>query len=48
MLIYIFFAVGVTLNGAVFLLIEDWRQALLFYQVMPNSIALAGIIFYVR
>jgi hypothetical protein len=48
MLIYIFFAVGVTLNGAVFLLISDWRMGLLLYQILPNAVALFVIVFYVR
>ena len=48
MLIYIFFAVGVALNGLMFLLIKDWRTVLLLYQILPNVIALVGIVFYIR
>jgi hypothetical protein len=47
-IVYTLFAVGVALNGLVFLLASNWKIAIFIYQIIPNALALFGIIFYVR
>lgn len=45
---YFFYGLGVTLNGAVFKLIQDWRLLLLLYQFLPFVIFLFGIMFFIE
>lgn len=45
---YIFYGIGVTLNGAVFMLIKNWALALLLYQLVPFIILLLGIYFFIE
>lgn len=48
MITYLFYGVGVTLNGAVFYLFDSWKTALIIYQILPFIICLLGAIFFIR
>lgn len=45
---YIFYGLGVTLNGAVFMLIKNWILALLLYQIVPFIVLLWGFYFFIE
>jgi hypothetical protein len=45
--IYILFAVGVTLNGLIFKLIPQWELVLIVYDLIPLLVSLTALIFYV-
>lgn len=48
MVIYLFYALGVTLNGLVFDLFASWQWALLFYQVVPFFVVLFALLFFIE
>jgi hypothetical protein len=45
---YFFYGLGVTLNGAVFVLIKDWRIVLIVYQLLPFVIMICGYLFFIE
>jgi len=48
MVIYIFYALGVTFNGLIFMLIDSWQIVLLIYQILPFIVIMRGLIFYIK
>jgi hypothetical protein len=48
MVIYLFFAFGVTLNGVIFMILKDWQVILLVYQILPFLVMLVGIVYFIE
>lgn len=45
--IYILFALGVTLNGLLFYLIKSWQLVLVIYDILPLVLGMIGLLFYI-
>ena len=48
MVVYLFYALGVTFNGLIFMLIDSWQIVLLIYQILPFIVMVMGLVFYIK
>lgn len=45
---YLFYSIGVTINGLVFYLINSWKLTLAVYIILPQAIALVGFLLFIE